>query len=242
MSTHKHIDRVCCLALCLALALTLALYAFAAAVPDAAPAALGYEERLFDTASVHTVDLVVDDWDGFLRDAESEEYTPCAVIIDGEASRNVGLRAKGNTSLRQVAQTGSSRYSFKLEFDHYEDGKTWHGLDKLSLNNLIQDNTCMKDYLVYRLMGDFGVAAPLCSYAWVTVNGEDWGLYLAVEGIEDSFLARNYGQNAGALYKPDSAEAGGGRDNGRDFTFGDALPNADADAAARRRRPAAARR
>ena len=84
-----------------------------------------------------------------------------------------------------------------MEFDHYDSSKTYYGLDKLNLNNLIQDNTMMKDYLVYRLMGDFGVAAPLCSYVYLTVNGEDWGLYLAVEGVEEAFLRRNYGSATG---------------------------------------------
>ena len=41
----------------------------------------------------------------------------------------------------------------------YENGKTYHGLDKLCLNNIIQDNTYMKDYLAYTLMYDFGVDA-----------------------------------------------------------------------------------
>ena len=44
--------------------------------------------------------------------------------------------------------------------------------------------------------------------------GEDWGLYLAVEGVEESFLLRNYGE----LYKPDSMEMGGGRGNGGGFS------------------------
>lgn len=62
----------------------------------------------------------------------------------------------------------------------------------------------MKDYLSYTLMNDFGVDALLCSYVDITVNGEDWGLYLAVEAIEESFLKRNYGSNYGEVYKPDS--------------------------------------
>ena len=78
------------------------------------------------------------------------------------------------------------------------------------LPGVIQDNTYMKDYLTYRLMGEFGVNAPLCSYVYITVNGQDWGLYLAVEGLEDGFLQRNYGQDRGALYKPDSEGFGGG--------------------------------
>lgn len=140
-----------------------------------------------------------------------EEYSACSVVIDGESYKNVGIRGKGNISLSSVAAMGSSRYSFKTEFDKYDGTKSYHGLDKLSLNNLIQDNTMMKDYLTYRMMGEFGVAAPLCSFVYITVNGEDWGLYLAVEGVEEAFLRRNYGSDYGELYKPDSMSFGGGR-------------------------------
>ncbi len=106
-----------------------------------------------------------------------------------------------------------------MEFDHYDGASTYYGLDKLCLNNLIQDNTCMKDFLVYQLMGKFGAASPLCSYVSVSVNGELWGLYLAVEGVEDAFLRRNYGSGHGNLYKPDSMSFGGGRGNGGGFDF-----------------------
>ena len=214
MSTSKHIDRICAAALALALLLTALLMHGEALGLQKAETAAGYASRLFDTSRVHTIDLVMDDWEDFIDGCEDEQYVPCAAVIDGEAFRNVGLRAKGNTSLSMVSASGSNRYSFKLEFDHYSDGGSYYGLDKLCLNNLIQDNTMMKDYLVYRMMADFGVAAPLCSYVFLTVNGEDWGLYLAVEGVEDGFLQRNYGRDAGALYKPDSVSAGGPeRDN-----------------------------
>jgi len=159
----------------------------------------------------------MNDWDSFIENCESEEYSACTVLIDGEKFGNVGLRAKGNTSLSNVKEMNSQRYSFKIEFDQYEEGKSYYGLDKLCLNNLIQDNTMMKDYLTYQMMADFGVDSPLCSYVYITVNGEDWGLYLAVEGVEDSFLNRNYGSDTGEIYKPDSMDFGGGRGNGKDF-------------------------
>lgn len=139
----------------------------------------------------------------------------------GLVYENVAIRGKGNTSLTQVEQYGNSRYSFKVEFDHYDNALSYYGLDKLSLNNLIQDNTMLKDYLCYQLMGSFGVDAPLCSFVYITVNGEDWGLYLAVEGVEESFLQRNYGSGYGELYKPDSQSMGGGRGNGGAFSLGD---------------------
>ena len=209
MSTYRHIDRICWAALALALAVT-ALFANGGRLGlQAAAAGLGYEARLFDASVVHTIDIVIDGWEGFLATCENEEYTLCALVIDGELQRSAAIRAKGNTSLTSVAAYGNDRYSFKVEFDHYDGVSSYYGLDKLSLNNIIQDNTYMKDFLTYQLMGRFGVASPLCSYVSLTVNGEPWGLYLAVEGVEDAFLRRNYGAAAGELYKPDSMDAGG---------------------------------
>lgn len=229
MSTHPRIARICAVCTLLALAVTVLFMNGAALGLTAAGTELGYESRLFDTSRVHTLDLVMDGWEDFLFTCENEEYSVCAAVIDGESYKNIAIRAKGNTSLSAVSSLGSQRYSFKIEFDHYDSGKTYHGLDKLSLNNLIQDNTMMKDYLSYRMMNAFGVDSPLCSYVYLTVNGEDWGLYLAVEGVEDAFLQRNYGAQAGELYKPDSLSFGGGRGNGEDFRMEDFLENGGAD-------------
>ena len=177
---------------------------------------IGYEQLLFDQSKVHTIDIIMEDWDGFIANAAAEEYVDCNIVIDGERINHVAIRAKGNTSLSSVAALGSTRYSFKVEFDHFVSGMTYHGLDKLSLNNLIQDATMMKDYLAYTLMNRMNVPSSLCSYVQISVGGEPWGLYLAVEGVEDAFLERN-GLNGGELYKPDSLSFGGGRGNGRDF-------------------------
>ena len=220
MSAHKKIDRICIIITAITLVIAFIFCNDQALGIKTTAHAIGYEDRLFDRSKVHTIDIVMNDWEGFIEGCESEEYSACNLVIDGEAVKNVGIRAKGNTSLSSVKNMDSSRYSFKIEFDQYENGKTYHGLDKLCLNNIIQDNTYMKDYLAYTLMYDFGVDAPLCSYAYITVNGEDWGLYLAVEAIEESFLERNYGSNYGDLYKPDAMSFGGGRGNGKDFSMG----------------------
>lgn len=222
MLRHKLIDRVCCVILALTLLISALLVGAAATGKITEDTTIGYETRLFNQERVHTIDIVMDDWETFLKTATSEEYSACHMVIDGESFKNVAIRGKGNTSLSSVAAYGNNRYSFKVEFDHYQSGHTYHGLDKLSLNNLIQDNTYMKDYFAYTLMGKMGVAAPLCSFVQLNVNGQPWGLYLAVEGVEDSFLQRNYGKDHGELYKPDSMSFGGGRGNGRDFDMNDA--------------------
>ena len=221
MSTHKKIDIICCIAVVFALLVTVLFMNAEALGIQAADKVMGYEERLFDETQVHTIDIIIEDWESFLATCQSEEYSVCNVLIDGEAYTNVGIRGKGNTSLSTVSSMDSDRYSFKIEFDQYDSAKNYYGLDKLCLNNIIQDNTYMKDFLAYQMMEEFGVDAPLCSYVYITVNGEDWGLYLAVEGIEDSFLQRNYGNDYGELYKPDSMSFGGGRGNGKDFNMED---------------------
>lgn len=211
MSTSKYIDRICAVVLIFVLALTILFCnAQKLGVQAVQTSSMGYESRLFDTSKVHTIDIEMDDWDDFIENCEDEEYVMCSLVIDNEAFKNVAIRAKGNTSLSSVATYGNDRYSFKIEFDHYSSENTYYGLDKLCLNNIIQDNTYMKDYLTYQMMNYFGVKAPLCSYVQITVNGEDWGLYLAVEGIEESFLERNYGSSYGELYKPDTTQDNNG--------------------------------
>lgn len=217
MSTNRHIDKICIAVISLLLVLTLVVVNLNRTGVLPVSADMGYESRLFDTSKVHTINIKMNDWDGFLETCENEEYRECSVVIDDETYKNVGIRAKGNTSLSSVKRYGNDRYSFKIKFDCYDSGISYHGLDKISLNNIIQDNTYMKDYLCYQMMGYFDVAAPLCSYAYITVNGEDWGLYLAVEAVEESFLERNYGKDHGELYKPDSMDMGGGRGNGGRF-------------------------
>lgn len=217
MTTHKHINVICCVVLTVTVLITFLLMGFAGSTSEASGRTMGYENKLFDTTTVHTIDIRMDDWEDFLAQCKNEEYYTCDLVIDGESYPNVAIRGKGNTSLTQVDSYGNDRYSFKVEFDHYDSSLTYHGLDKLCLNNIIQDNTYMKDYLTYQMMEEMGVAAPLCSYAYITVNGEDWGLYLAVEAVEESFLQRNYGNNYGDLYKPDSMDMGGGRGNGKGF-------------------------
>lgn len=203
MIRHRYIDRICVLAMALALALTGLLFFGEALGLRPASAVPEYSRRLFDDSRVHTVNIQVEDWAKFIAEAPEEAYIPCTVSVDGEEFRQVGLRAKGNNSLRLTQEYGLSRYSLKLEFDHYVDGGNYHGLDKFSLDASFQDNSYLKTYLVYDMMEYMGVPAPLRSFVWVTVNGSPWGLFLAVEEPEEAFARRNFGADHGQLYKPD---------------------------------------
>ncbi|MSS63581.1 CotH kinase family protein [Velocimicrobium porci] len=173
-----------------------------------------YEASLFDDTKVMSVNIRMDEknWNEMLENATKEEYYSCDVEINGTTYKNVGIRPKGNTSLTQIASDDTTdRYSFKLDFDKYVSGQTCEGLDTLILNNIMSDATYMKEYLSYDLLRFIGVDASLTAFSDIKVNGENWGLYLAIEGVEQSFAERNFGTGFGQLYKPESERLRGDR-------------------------------
>ena len=166
-----------------------------------------YEDKLFDTSYVHKVniDISEEDWADLLANPLNKTKYEVNITIDGEIIEDVSFATKGNTSLSSIASDeDSDRYSFKVNFGKYVDGQTYYGLDKLNLNNIYADATYMKDYLSYELFSKVGVDSPLTSYIWLTINGEDYGLYLAIEDISDGYLERTDKED-GALYKPETS-------------------------------------
>ncbi|MDO4416551.1 MAG: CotH kinase family protein, partial [Erysipelotrichaceae bacterium] len=167
-----------------------------------------YEARLFNTETVHTIDVSIteEDWNDLKTNPLDKTKYKVNVTIDGETIENVSFATKGNTSLSSVASDpDSDRYSFKINFGKYTDGQTYYGLNKLNLNNIYADATYMKDYLSYEIFRKAGVEAPLVSYVWLSINGEDHGLYAAIEDISESYLSR-VSEGQGVLYKPESEQ------------------------------------
>lgn len=160
-----------------------------------------YATKVFGP-DIMNLDIVVDEttWQSMLDNARNETYIMCDVVINGETFSSIGIRPKGNSSLTQVVNSDSDRYSFKLDFSQYVTDQTCYGLNKFVVNNIQGDSTYMKEYLSYELMDFLGVPAPLHTYASITLNGEPWGLYLAVESLEESFAQRNFGSDYGQLY------------------------------------------
>lgn len=227
MIAHKHITKIIAAGMAAAVCLCLCTAAFSGPIAAAAGetgVSMAYETALFDTSSVLEVNIRMDetDWNDMLANAAAAEYYQCDVEIGGTTFYRVAIRPKGNTSLTSIASDPTTdRYSFKLEFDHYVDGQTCFGLDKLILNNNYADATNMKEALIYDMYQYLGADASLYNYAKLSVNGEYWGVYLALEAVEDSFLLRNYGVQDGELYKPDSMNIGGRGEPGGDFEADD---------------------
>lgn len=218
MIRKKWIDIAAVIAMTFALVFAITLTYFPQVFAlEARKSSMQYETQLFDKNGIMTVDILMsdEDWQDMLDHASAEEYYCCDVVVNGVPYHHVGIRPKGNTSLSQIVSDDTTdRFSFKIEFDHYDSTQTCMGLDKLVLNNMMADATCRKEYISYDIMDYLGVSTSLYSYASVSRNGENWGLYFALEGMEEAYAQRMSGSSYGQLYKPESLGMGGRGDFG----------------------------
>ena len=167
---------------------------------------LTYPQKLFN-GEIAAIDIQIngEDWQNFLKNAQSKEWVCVDLTINGELFKSVGVRAKGNSSLSSAggmgrSGSGGARYSLQFEMNKYIPGQTYYGLDVFCVNNMMGDSTYMKDYIAYDIMNYIGVATVLKNYANVTVNGENYGFGIMLERYEKSFLDREYNTTEGYLY------------------------------------------
>jgi hypothetical protein len=121
-----------------------------------------------------------------------------ATFTYGDESWDAGLHLKGSRSFRGLDE----KASFKIDFHEWDPAERFHGLKRLTLNNMIQDSTMSSEHASYELHARMGNVAPRHGYARVTVNGEWFGLYSVVEGVDDDFLERAFpDDDEGNLYE-----------------------------------------
>ena len=125
---------------------------------------------------------------------------PTAEATVSEGGRQyaaVSTHLKGFSSFQPIDQ----RPSLTLNFDKVVAGQTFHGLDKISLNNSSQDPTRLHEPFARELFAAAGVPVPRAGYALVTLNGRDLGLYVLTEGFDKRFIERHFARTDGNLYE-----------------------------------------
>lgn len=169
----------------------------------------------FDDSYVHEIRLYFDDpnWYNTLYEARASVYKnrsaenpyfPARFVSHGIEINRVGVRFKGFSTFGFGIE-GWVKKSFRIDFNYYDNGTrpetTFLGLKKLDLNNLALDPTLMRE----KLFMDFArkyVPAPRSVYTRLYINDEYYGLYLAVEHIDNTFIETHFGDyKHGNIYK-----------------------------------------
>ena len=159
----------------------------------------------FTPTAVNTLSITITDenWQDILDNPLDEEYHETAITFNGVTLDSVAIRTKGGSSLRNVANSSSDRYSFKVDINEYVSGQKFFGLKKFTLQNSFNDPSYMREVIAYELMDEMGVPTPEHAYVNFYVNGELFGLYLMVEAVDGEFIEKHFGNSNGDLYKPD---------------------------------------
>jgi spore coat protein H len=125
------------------------------------------------------------------------EYVRCRVREGDTIWTDVGVHLKGAAgSYRDI----DDRPALSLNFDKFVDGQKYFGLDKLHLNNSVQDSSYLAEIICGELFRRAGVPAARATHVFVRLNGRDLGLYVLKEGFDKQFLRRYFAKADGSLW------------------------------------------
>ena len=144
-------------------------------------------------------------------------YVEATCLFGDRVWEHIGIRFKGNSSLRDTAQSGVLKIPFHLEFDHFEDqypeidDQRFYGFKDLSLSNGFRDPTLLREKTTNDLFRLAGVPCARSAFYRVYVDhGEGpiyFGLYTMTEIPDDPMLDVLFGNSNGNLYKPEGGSA-----------------------------------
>jgi hypothetical protein len=144
---------------------------------------------------------------------ENPTWVPATVEFNGLTWTNVGIRYKGNSSLRSGWTSGTGKLPLKLDFDEFEDdypgidNQRFYGFKQLSLSNAFADSTYMRDVIAADILQEAGLVAAETAYYEVIIDyGEgpvNLGLYVAIEVIDDTVIGRSFDDASGNIYEGD---------------------------------------
>lgn len=153
-------------------------------------------ERFF-AGPIQTFDLTLDDRALQALRREPREPVPATLMVGTNRFERVAVRIKGAAgSTRPI----DDRPALTLNFDKFNPGQTLAGLDKLHLNNSVQDPSRMSEMLCADLYLRAGVPATRATHGVVRLNGRTLGLYVVKEGFDRTFLRRFFANTSGNLY------------------------------------------
>lgn len=153
-------------------------------------------QDLYDPSTIRIFNITFHDtnWLALLRSNYASETEILADLeVDGVVYPSVGVRIRGNTSYTALP-TGSEKFSLKISMDAVDADQELLGYDTLNLNNGFRDPTFCREVVYNNFVAQF-VPNPRANHALVTLNGENWGVYINVQQ-PDKRMLRDYFTNA----------------------------------------------
>ncbi len=152
-------------------------------------------QDLYDTTVLRTFNINFHDanWLALLRaNYISETNILADVEVDGTSYPDVGVRIRGNTSYMMLP-AGSDKISLKLDMAFTDPNQELMGYDTINLNNGFHDPTFSREVVYNNYVAQF-IPNPRANNVVVTLNGQNWGVYINVQQPDKKML-RDYFAN-----------------------------------------------
>ncbi|MEQ1632141.1 MAG: CotH kinase family protein, partial [Planctomycetota bacterium] len=131
-----------------------------------------------------------------LRD-RPREYTEATLQIDDATFVKVGIKLKGAAgSTREF----DDRPGFTVHLGKFGGTERFHGLRRFHLNNGVQDDSRLSEWLGHEIFERAGYPAPRVAHARVREGERDLGVYVFREAFDGQFVRRVFSDQKGNLY------------------------------------------
>ena len=153
------------------------------------------QDDLFDDTRLHDVHLRIneDDWAALRLNVFDDRYYPADLVWNGITVRNVGLRQRG------FGSRTSAKPNIRVDVNRYASNQRFIGLAAINLDNIFADASRLRDSLAAKIFTRMGVPASRQAHARLFVNDTFIGVYVIVEPVDRTFVARVYGEAEAAL-------------------------------------------
>ncbi len=178
--------------------LVLACTGLLAAQQKPAPTELDPARTFFAAGEVVHVAITLTEADRKQLREKPREYVPAALRLDGKmAWARIGIKLKGAAgSFREI----DDRPGFTVHLGKFGDTNRCHGLQRFHLNNGVQDDSYLCEWLGNEVFTAAGLPSPRVAHALVSLDGKSLGLYVLREAFDAQFLLRAFGNTKGNLY------------------------------------------
>jgi uncharacterized protein (TIGR03437 family) len=152
---------------------------------------------LFDDTQVQAINVTMaaSDWASLQQNYTANTYYHATMTWNG-MSVDFGIRSHGGDGSRSPVKP-----NLDFNFAHYTSTQTFLGLGFIVLKANNEDPSNLHEWISMKLYRKMGLPAPREAPAQLFINGQLLGFYYIIEHEDETFLARDFGENGGYLYE-----------------------------------------